>query len=551
MILLWEGGLTVDSTPITKNRDKIELFDTTLRDGAQGETISFSIEDKLNVVKALDRLGITYIEAGNPASNPKDHEFFERTQYHPLQNAKLVAFGSTRRRDVPVEEDRNCRALIVADTPVVAIFGKSWNLHVTQVLKTTLEENLQMIRDTVGYFKSHGKEVFFDAEHFFDGYRADASYALESLRAAKEAGADCLVLCDTNGSSLPWEVGRIVKRAAEEVGGRIGIHCHNDIGCAVAGSMAAVEQGAVQVQGTFLGFGERCGNANLSTLIANLQCKMGYDCIGGNLRLLTKTARQIAEISNVTLDNAMPYVGKSAFAHKGGMHVDGVVKNSHTFEHLPPEQVGNSRNFLISEVSGRSAVATKLEALSRYSGRELESFVEVMKEQESKGYQYESATASLEIMALKHFGHYKPFFTLELYKIIGEQPNISREQSATAVVKVNVDGREEIAAAQGQGPVHALDKGLRRALEVFFPQLNDMRLTDYKVRVLNHSAATAAVTRVLIESTDGESVWTTVGVSPDVIEASFRALVDSIEYKLMKDSGILAASPAGKPGSEL
>lgn len=265
----------MDSTMKLGTGKKIELFDTTLRDGAQGETISFSIEDKLNVVKALDQLGLSYIEAGNPVSNPKDHEFFERIQYHPLKNAKLVAFGSTRRRNEAVEEDRNCRALIAADTPVIAIFGKCWNLHVTQVLKATLEENLQMIWDTVHYFKSHGKEVFFDAEHFFDGYRADAGYAAESLRVAKDAGADCIVLCDTNGSTLPWEVGRIVKKAVEEVGGRIGIHCHNDIGCAVAGSMSAVEQGAVQVQGTFLGFGERCGNANLSTLIANLQCKMG------------------------------------------------------------------------------------------------------------------------------------------------------------------------------------------------------------------------------------------------------------------------------------
>jgi len=521
---------------------KIMILDSTLRDGAQGEGISFSLEDKLNIVTKLDKLGISYIEAGNPYSNPKDAEFFHAVEKMQLRHATLVAFGSTRHHSTTAEQDKGCLSLLDAGTKAVSIFGKSWDMHVSQVLGTTLEENLAMISDTVRFFKDHGREVIYDAEHFFDGYKANPEYALKTVQAAAQAGADCVVLCDTNGATFPSDVACVTSVVVEHVDTAVGIHCHNDIGCAVASSMMAVEAGATHVQGTYIGFGERCGNANLSTIIANLQLKYGYECIPAEkMKRLTKTARYIAEVANLILPGSLPYVGKSAFAHKGGMHVDGVTKNPHSFEHIDPEQVGNNRNLLLSEVSGRTAIAARMSELDSSITRnsiETAEFIEMLKEREQEGYQFESADASLEIFALKYLGKYRPAFELEHFKILGEQPAVHVERSAMATVKVKVDGRIEMTAAEGDGPVHALDKALRRALEIFYPSLHQVRLVDYKVRVIEGHAATAAMVRVLIVSTDGENTWTTVGVSADIIDASWQALRDSIEYKLLREHAV-------------
>ncbi|MGI5905432.1 MAG: citramalate synthase [Candidatus Pararuminococcus gallinarum] len=518
---------------------KIEILDSTLRDGAQGEGISFSVEDKLNIVRSLDRLGVDYIEAGNPGSNPKDMEFFERVKMLDLRYSRLVAFGSTRRCHIPVQEDKNVRALIGAGTSTVAIFGKCWDMHVTEILRTTLEENLRMIEETLAYFKSHGKEVIFDAEHFFDGYKKNPDYAMQALEAAVRAGADCLNLCDTNGGCFPDEIYEMTKAVCARFPVKVGIHCHNDIGCAVAGTLMAVKGGATHVQGTYIGFGERCGNTNLSTVIPSLQLKAGYHCIPDeNIRLLTKTATYIAEISNLTVDHGMPYVGKSAFAHKGGMHVDGVNKNPASFEHIPPETVGNKRNILLSEVAGRGAVIKKLSHLDHSITKDspqAQEMVELLKNKELEGYQFESASASLELLILKRLGRFTPFFHIEHFKIIGEREQ-DKSAPSSAMVKIKVGDQYEITADEGNGPVHALDKAMRKALEVFYPALSHMRLIDYKVRVMETHQATAAKVRVLIESTDGQNVWTTIGVSTDVINASATALSDSIEYKLYKDA---------------
>ncbi len=523
---------------------RIEIFDSTLRDGAQAEGIHFSVDDKLNIVRKLDKLGIPYIEAGNPGSNPKDFEFFERVRMLELRSAQLVAFGSTRRKDIAVEDDKNCRALIAADTEVIALFGKSWALHVENVLQTTRAENLRMIYDTIDYFVTHGKTVFFDAEHFFDGFRTDPGYAMETLRAAAQAGAQRLVLCDTNGGSFPADIADGVRAVRRELDIPVAIHCHNDLGCAVANSIEAVRCGAVQVQGTYIGFGERCGNANLSTLIPALQLKMGCRCIPDEaMKRVTHTARYIAEVANYILPASTPVVGKSAFAHKAGMHVDAVQKLHASFENFPPELVGNNRSLLISEVAGRTAVANRLAQLDPTVTRDSPVTQEVMdalKELEHRGYQFESAQASLEIFLLKKLGLFQPFFELENFRIIGEQSE-SHRQISSAMIKVRVGDRSEITAAEGDGPVHALDRALRKALEVFYPALAQTRLIDFKVRVVEQRAATASIVRVLIETTDGASVWTTVGASADIIEASWRALADSVEYKLLCDdrNGVL------------
>lgn len=520
-------------------KQQIEIFDSTLRDGAQAEGIYFSVDDKLNIVKKLDQLGVAYIEAGNPGSNPKDLEFFERVRSIELRHARLVAFGSTRRKNTPVQEDKNCTALINADTDVISIFGKCCDLQVTEVLQTTLEENLSMIYDTVYYFVSHGKTVFFDAEHFYDGYKRNPEYAMKALQAAADAGAACLVLCDTNGGCFPNEIAEMTTVVCKKFTIAVGIHCHNDMGCAVANSIQAVQCGAVQVQGTYIGFGERCGNTNLSTVIPALQLKLGYACIPENkVKLITHTARYIAEIANYILPASTPIVGKSAFAHKGGMHVDGVQKLRRSFENIPPESVGNVRNILLSEVAGRTAVANKLAQLNPTITRNspvTQEVLESLKELEHKGYQFESAQASLEIFLLKKLGMFTPFFELENFRIIGEQSR-QYKQSSSAMIKVRVGDRSEITAAEGEGPVHALDRALRKALEIFYPTLAQTRLIDFKVRVIEQRAATASIVRVLIETTDGTSVWTTVGASADIIEASWYALADSVEYKLLQDS---------------
>ncbi len=515
----------------------IEIFDSTLRDGAQSEGISYSVQDKLNIVKTLDEFGVKYIEAGNPGSNPKDIEFFEKVKDFELKNAILCAFGSTRRNKLKVEEDENVISLLRADTPAVAIFGKSWDLHVHEILRVKLEENLEMISDTLKFFKNKGKEVIFDAEHFYDGYKANPEYALKVLGAAVKAGADVIALCDTNGGTMPGEIYAVTGTVREKFPGvRISIHCHNDTDCAVANSILAVEAGATQVQGTFIGTGERCGNTDLSVLIPNLQLKMGYSCIDGGLTNLSDTVFKIYEISNLIPPNNKPYTGASAFAHKGGMHIDGVDKCSYSFEHVPPESVGNKRRYLMSEMSGRTTVISKISTIApeiTKASPEAKTILTKLKELEHEGYQFESADASFELMVLNVLGRFKPHFRLQMYKTSGEHPSPDGEMSAFALIKVEVGGTTETAAAVGNGPVNALDIAMRKALTIFYPELKNVYLTDYKVRVLAGDQATGAKVRVLIENTDGKKVWTTVGVSTDIIEASWIALVDAVEYYLL------------------
>lgn len=516
---------------------KIEILDTTLRDGAQGEGISFSLLDKLAIVKTLVKQGIPFIEAGNPASNPKDIEFFAKVKKQDLGHSRICAFGATRKKDLGVEEDANIKSLLAADTQWVSIFGKCWDLHVRDVLRTTNEENLRMISDTVSYLVSKGRHVIFDAEHFYDGYRNNGDYAMQAVRAAWEAGAERICLCDTNGGCFPDDIFSVTRLVVELCPVPVGIHTHNDTGCAVANAMAAVSAGATHIQGTFIGFGERCGNANLSTVIANMQLKRDFTCIPEEkLKRLTKTARQVSEICNMVLPASMPYVGKSAFAHKGGMHVDGIYKNSISFEHISPESIGNSRSLLISEFSGRSAVVNRIMELDSTVTRDspqTEEIIEKLKLLEYEGYAFESAEASFEIFALKQLGKYNPAFTLEYFKTIGEQPAITLARSCSVIIKVRVGDTIEMTSAEGDGPVHALDVALRKALEVFYPVVAQVRLVDYKVRVMETRVGTAAKVRVLIESTDGEHSWTTVGLSSDILEASWQALRDSLEYKLI------------------
>lgn len=519
--------------------EKVTVFDSTLRDGAQAEGVSFSVEDKIKIVKALDKLGVGYIEAGNPGSNPKDLEFFERIKNVTLKNTKIAAFGSTRRRGISPSEDGNVQALLGAGVDTVAIFGKTWDFHVTDIINATLQENIEMIYDTVAYLKEQGKEVVFDAEHFYDGYKNNKDYALKTLDAAVQAGADCVCLCDTNGGAFPDEVYEITKTVVERFNVTVGVHAHNDCGMAVANTVMAVKAGARHIQGTMTGFGERCGNTNLSTAIPNLQLKLDYQCIPEeNMVSLTHIAREVSEIANLKLNDREPYVGKTAFAHKGGMHIDGVCKNSKSFEHIEPTLVGNERKFLTSEVAGRTTILSMIQKIApevEKASPETAKIIDRLKALEYEGYQFEGAEGGFELVIRKELGKYKPFFELETFKIIGEHPAYGDTQTATAMIKISVDGKKEITAAEGDGPVNALDKALRKALEVFYPSLAEVHLTDYKVRVLDSNSATASKVRVLIESSDGEDSWTTVGVSKDIIEASWTALVDSIEFKLIKD----------------
>ena len=519
---------------------KISIFDSTLRDGAQAQGISYSVDDKIKIVKALDDIGVTYIEAGNPGSNPKDMEFFKRLKDVSLKTSKIAAFGSTRRPGIKAEDDKNVQDILTADTDVAVIFGKSWNFQVTDILKTTLDENLNMIKDTISFLAKRGKEVIFDAEHFFDGYKENKEYALDTLKTAKEAGAATVVLCDTNGASLPNEVEAIVKEVISKIGGSVGIHCHDDIGMAIADSIVAAQAGADHIQGTFIGIGERCGNANLSAIIPTLKLRLGVNVIDDEkLSKITSVARFIAEISNITLKDDLPYVGNSAFAHKGGMHVDAVCKNPESYEHIKPEIVGNKRRFLISEVSGKSTVFSQVKKIFpnvSKNSKEIQIITDKLKELEYEGYQFEGAEGTVELLMRKIMRKYKPFFKLNHFKVLAEQPSGDKNEfTSTVMINVTVDGKEQISAAEGEGPVNALDKALRKALEVFYPQLSDVRLVDYKVRVLDSESATEAKVRVLIESTDGKESWSTVGVSRDIIQASWKALVDSIEYKLIKD----------------
>jgi 2-isopropylmalate synthase len=517
---------------------KIYAYDSTLRDGAQAQGISFSVEDKVKIVEKLDELGISYIEAGNPGSNPKDLEFFTRVSELKLKHAKIIAFGSTRKVGIAAKDDNNLKSLLRANTSAVAIFGKCWDYQVTDILRTTLQENLNMIADTIRFLKAQGKEVVFDAEHFYDGYKADPDYALKTLAAAADAGADCLCLCDTNGGTFPDDIYAITKKVAATFKAQIGIHCHNDSEMAVANTMMAVQAGATQVQGTINGIGERCGNANLCSIIPNLQLKLGLECLPkGSLQHLTFVARFVSEIANMTQNEKAAYVGNDAFSHKGGMHIDAVSKNPVSYEHINPEAVGNTRHILVSEVAGRSALLGKINAIDpalHKDSKETKQILERIKSLEHEGYQFENAESSFDLLVRKMLGKYQPFFDLKEYKVEVQEP-AKNGINSKATLRIVVGDQEETTTAQGDGPVNALDKAIRKALERFYPAIKDIKLTDYKVRVLDSNQASAAKVRVLIESTDHAGSWTTVGVSTDIIDASWRALVDSIEYKLMRD----------------
>ena len=525
----------------------VVAYDSTLRDGAQAQGVSFTVEDKLKIVQRLDELGIGYIEAGNPGSNPKDLEFFEKVSALNLRHAKIIAFGSTRKVGINAAEDRNLQSLLSTNTTAVAIFGKSWDYQVTDILRTTLEENLNMIADTVAYLASQGKEVVFDAEHFFDGYKANPDYAMRTLQTAADAGASVLCLCDTNGGTFPSEVSEITKKvvakfvAVDKSKVQVGIHCHNDCEMAVANSIAAVQAGAVQVQGTMNGIGERCGNANLCSIIPNLQLKLGLSCIPPeNMAELTSAARFVSEVANMTFNDKAPYVGNDAFSHKGGMHIDAVSKNPISYEHINPEQIGNLRHILVSEVAGRSALLAKINAVDPALNKdspETKRILEHLKSLEHEGYQFESAESSFELLVMRLLGKHKPLFTLKEYKVSTHAPSADGVNSS-ATIKIAVGNEEESTTGVGDGPVNALDKAVRKALERFYPAIKEVKLIDYKVRVLDSDKATAAKVRVLIESADQQASWTTVGVSTDIIDASWRAMLDAIEYKLMQDSQI-------------
>lgn len=518
---------------------KILLYDSTLRDGTQGEGISFSSTDKILIAKKLDAFGIDYIEGGWPGSNPKDIEFFQRMQDENLSHAKLAAFGSTRHAKNAAEDDPNLQKLIEANTPVVTIFGKSWMLHVTEALRVDGETNLTMIRDSVAFAVGHGREVIFDAEHFFDGYRDDPEYALAALGAACEAGTSCLSLCDTNGGSLPHyvaEVVNVVRKKYPDVA--VGFHGHNDAACAVANSLMAVVCGATHIQGTINGIGERCGNANLCSIMPALALKMNKE-ISVNVKQLKEVSYYVDELANRAHQKNTPYTGASAFAHKGGIHVSAVQRNARTYEHIQPEEVGNRRRVLVSELSGQSNVIYKAKELGLdiESGDEnIKRVLAEVKKREHLGYEYEAADASLELLISSARGEFTPSFTLLGFRAIDEERDGTVVSEAT--VKVSVNGVEEHTAGEGDGPVNAIDVALRKALRPFFPVLEDIELIDYKVRVLSAKGleGTASKVRVLIESTDGTHVWGTVGVSTNIIEASYEALVDSIEYKLMMDN---------------
>lgn len=520
----------------------VQLFDTTLRDGAQGERVAFTSEDKIKVAKALDDFGIHYIEGGWPGSNPKDLSFFEKMKKIPLENAKLTAFGSTRRVHNKPDEDKNLLALLKAKTPAITLFGKSWDLHVTRALGVSLHDNLQMIEESIAFLVSHGLEVIYDAEHFFAGHKANPHYSLQTLEAAQRGGASTIVLADTNGGTLPFEIGPVFKEVRKRIRLPLGIHAHNDSDLAVAVSIEAVKHGAVHIQGTINGYGERCGNANLCSIIPILQLKMGIHCIPDEkLRSLTEFSRFVSELANMAHGMKMPFVGESAFAHKGGIHVSAVMKNPKTYEHIRPELVGNKRRVLVSELSGKSNIEYKAREMGvdltglKDSSKKTREILTRLKELEDIGYQFEGAEGSFDILLKKLINKFNDYFSLDGFRVITEKRGPNHDAMSEATIKVRVDGEKEVTASEGVGPVNALDRALRKALTVFYPTLSEMRLIDYKVRVLETDKATEARVRVLIQSTDGKDIWGTVGVSQNVMEASWLALVDSISCKLMKD----------------
>jgi len=517
----------------------VSLYDTTLRDGTQAEDVSFQVSDKVRIAQKLDELGVHYIEGGWPGSNPKDISFFEDIKSVTLQQAKIAAFGSTRRARVTPAEDNNIQTLIAAEPDVVTIFGKTWDFHVREALRISLDENLELINDSLVYLKERIAEVFYDAEHFFDGYKADPEYAMKTLKAAADAGVDCIVLCDTNGGTLPQDVASIIQAVQKQISTPLGIHTHNDSECAVANSLIAVANGIVQVQGTMNGFGERCGNANLCSVIPALKLKMGIDCVTEEqLKNLRSTSRYMYELANLIPNKHAAYVGNSAFAHKGGVHVSAILRHPETYEHLRPEKVGNVTRVLVSDLSGRANILAKAEEFSL----DLDSkdpitleILETLKELENKGYQFEGAEASFELLMRRALGTLRNFFSVVGFRVLDSKQGEADSPLSEATIKVKVGGNVEHTAAEGSGPVNALDHALRKALEKFYPQLKEMQLFDYKVRVLPTGQGTASITRVLIESGDHESRWGTVGVSDNIIDASYLALIDAIQYKLMKD----------------
>ena len=517
--------------------DRIELYDTTLRDGAQGEGVNFSLHDKLLITAKLDELGFDFIEGGYPLSNPKDEEYFQRVADMELSHATVTAFGMTRRRDLAAADDAGMQALIQSGAKVVTIVGKTWDLHVSEVLRVHPDENLAMIRDSVAFVKSAGRRVIYDAEHCFDGWRSSPDYAVRTWRAAVDAGADMIVMCDTNGGSLPEQIEEAVKALRAAVACRVGIHCHNDCELAVANSLAAVRAGAVHVQGTINGIGERCGNADLVSVAANLALKMGSDVLRPNgIQRLTELSRYVYELANMNFRPSQPFVGASAFAHKGGMHVHAVNRVARSYEHIQPESVGNARRVLISELSGRSNIVAKTTKFKiEHDAALMSRILNAVQDLENEGYQFEAAEASFDLLVMKQTGSYQPAFVLDHYRVNVE--NQAREPMTEAVIKLTVGGNCQHVVGEGDGPVNALDSALRKALTLSYPRFCEMALVDYKVRVINSTAGTAARVRVVIESRDREGMWSTVGVSENIIEASWIALVDAFEYKIHKDRG--------------
>ena len=534
----------------TKTMDKILVYDTTLRDGTQGEDINFSAEEKIKIAKRLDDLGIHYIEGGWPGSNPRDVQFFDLARNVEFKQARLVSFGSTCKPGLRPKEDDNIKALLDSGTPVVAIFGKSWDLHVKRIMNNTLSENLRMIQESVAFLKAAGREVVYDAEHFFDGYKTNADYAVKTLAAAIDGGAEFIVLCDTNGGTMPFEIETVfdnVKKRIKDIyrhstappAVRLGIHTHNDCGMALANTIAAVRRGATMVHGTINGYGERCGNADLTAVIPVLSTKMGQVSIPPeNLEKLKTVSRVVSETANLVPLNTRPFVGKSAFAHKGGIHVNAIMKMPEAYEHMPPELVGNKRRVLVSDMSGKSTLASQARELGVElggNGFDSRQIVSKIKDLEQDGYQFDVAEGSFKILTQKLTKQFKPLFELESFRVTIEKDK-DQPCTAHATVKISVDGSDEITAAEGYGPVSALDNALRKALDRFYPDLDVMRLVDFKVRVIDGRAGTAAKVRVLIESRDQERLWSTIGVSEDIIEASWQALADSFQYKLAHEA---------------
>ncbi|MGB1582758.1 MAG: citramalate synthase [Solirubrobacterales bacterium] len=531
--------MTVHKSPV------IELYDTTLRDGMQGPGMSLSVEEKIRVAHALDSLGFHFIEGGFPSSNPKEIEFFEALSGESFENAVVAAFGMTRRRDVSAADDEALQVLVESFAPVSTIVGKTWSLHLEKVTKVSPDENLAMIAESVAFLRGEGKRVIYDAEHFFDGFRDDSKYALECVSAAAEGGAESVVLCDTNGASLPSQIASATATVVEAIGGRVrvGVHTHDDAGVGVANSLAGVEAGATHVQGTVNGYGERTGNANLITILPNLQLKMGYDCVPPeSLEQLTETAHMIDEICNMQPDSSAPYVGLDAFAHKGGMHVAGMLSDPSTFEHIDPTSVGNDRNILISELSGRGTVQVRAaDAGIDIDAEKAAKIVDRVKELESHGYHFEAADASFDLLIRKETGAYKPLFKLESWRTIAEKLEDGKVQTE-ATIKIWVNGERFVRTAEGNGPVNALDKALRDAIGETYSHLKDIDLVNFKVRILNETKGTGAVTRVLLDASDGHKTWGAIGVSENIIEASWEALVDALEFGMQPGSENEASS---------